>query len=275
MPFNGSGIFLPLTPEYPAVDGTPILADDRNALDQDFASGLSNCMTLDGQSVVAENLPMNGKKFTDLANGTAAQDSATYGQLTAFLPTGIILDFAGTVVPAGFLACDGSAVSRTTYANLWAAIGATWGAGDGSTTFNVPDLRRRTTIGSGGVAVSGPANTTGATGGAETVTLTSNEMPTHSHGVTDPQHSHGASTAANGDHAHLWGVNLQAGAAAGAGNLGESGTGSAANTSTAGSHSHGVTVNNAATGITIQNAGSGNAHTNMQPSAVVTKIIKT
>src|SRR3954447_9235482 len=57
--------------------------------------------------------------------------------------TGAILVFASSSIPSGFLVCDGSAVSRTTYAALFAVIGTTYGAGNGSTTFNVPDLRDR------------------------------------------------------------------------------------------------------------------------------------
>lgn len=56
------------------------------------------------------------------------------------LPIGVVQAFAGTTIPAGWLLCDGSAVSRTTYANLFAVIGTTYGSGDGSTTFNVPNL---------------------------------------------------------------------------------------------------------------------------------------
>ena len=54
---------------------------------------------------------------------------------------GSIVAYAGSSTPSGYLACDGAAVSRTTYADLFAAIGTTWGAGNGSSTFNVPDLR--------------------------------------------------------------------------------------------------------------------------------------
>lgn len=59
----------------------------------------------------------------------------------AATPPGTIIDFAGPTPPGGFLLCDGSAISRTMYANLFNAIGTTWGSGDGSTTFNLPDLR--------------------------------------------------------------------------------------------------------------------------------------
>lgn len=57
------------------------------------------------------------------------------------VPAGAIMDFAMNAAPAGWLACDGALVSRTTYAALFAAIGTTWGAGDGSTTFQLPDMR--------------------------------------------------------------------------------------------------------------------------------------
>lgn len=98
-------------------------------------------------------------------------------------PAGIIMPFAGTVAPQGCLFCDGSAVSRTTYAALFAVIGTTYGEGDGETTFNVPDLSGRVVIG-----VSN-SHALGTTGGSETVTLTADQLPAHTHVV--PQHGHG------------------------------------------------------------------------------------
>lgn len=68
---------------------------------------------------------------------------------TSLNPPGIIAPFAGSSAPTDWLLCDGSAVSRTTYANLYTAISTTFGSGDGSTTFNVPDLRGRTPVGVG------------------------------------------------------------------------------------------------------------------------------
>jgi microcystin-dependent protein len=59
------------------------------------------------------------------------------------VPAGTIFSYAGNTVPSGWLACDGSAVSRTVYANLFASLATTFGVGDGSTTFNVPDFRGR------------------------------------------------------------------------------------------------------------------------------------
>jgi microcystin-dependent protein len=96
----------------------------------------------------------------------------------------MIIDFAGTAAPTGYLACDGSAVSRTTYAALFAAISTTWGAGNGTTTFNIPNLQRRVTVGSGGSGTATLANSVGSTGGAETHTLITAEMPSHTHTLT-------------------------------------------------------------------------------------------
>ena len=98
------------------------------------------------------------------------------------IPAGLIEPFAGSTVPAGFLLCDGTAVSRTVYATLYAVIGDTFGAGDGETTFNLPDLSGRVPL---GVSQS---HALGSTGGSETVTLTESELPAHTHEV--PQHGH-------------------------------------------------------------------------------------
>jgi microcystin-dependent protein len=109
------------------------------------------------------------------------------GQSLLFVP-GMVMPYAGASSPTGWLTCYGQAISRTTYSALFAAIGTIHGAGDGSTTFNLPDLRGRTISGqddmggssanrltnqSGGV----DGDTLGAAGGAETHTLTVPELP--------------------------------------------------------------------------------------------------
>lgn len=98
---------------------------------------------------------------------------------------GSIAMFAGSVAPSGWLLCDGSAVSRSTYAELFNAIGTTYGQGDGSTTFNIPDLTGRVLIGS---STTYPR---ASTGGEETHVLTEQELPSHSHSVGT--HGHGNS----------------------------------------------------------------------------------
>ena len=94
--------------------------------------------------------------------------------------TGTILAYGAAAVPGGYLPCDGAAVSRTTYAALFATIGVGWGVGDGSTTFNVPDLRGRAVIGSGTGAGLSP-RTLADPGGVETHVLTLAESPAHTH----------------------------------------------------------------------------------------------
>ena len=91
------------------------------------------------------------------------------------VPTGTILDFGGTTAPAGYLLCDGAAVSRTTYATLFAAISTNYGVGDGSTTFNVPNAKDRFRVGAG------TSYTPGATGGEALHSLSIPELAAHSH----------------------------------------------------------------------------------------------
>lgn len=190
---------------------------------------------------------------------------------------GMGLDYFGGAVPSGWLLCDGSAVSRVTYSALFAAIGTTWGAGDGLTTFNLPDMRRRTSIGSGGTAISGPANTLGSVGGEEKHTLTVAELAAHNHtiNISESPHTHGNTLT---DPKHQHNVFGSGGGGGASGLQGNSGGGVLGGTLTDVQPTN-ISINNAAqsTGITASsvNAGSGTPHNVMQPSAVVTKIIKT
>ena len=95
------------------------------------------------------------------------------------LPIGTLLPFTSTSTPDNWLLCDGSAISRTTYSQLFNVIGTKYGTGDGSTTFNLPDLRGRVPVGYDSTQTE--FNSTGKTGGEKTHTLTVSEMPSHSH----------------------------------------------------------------------------------------------
>jgi len=102
-------------------------------------------------------------------------------QISTSEPTGTIISFGGSSAPAGYLNCDGAAVSRATYASLFAVISTLWGVGDGSTTFNLPDTQRHALVGSGGAATATLSNSVGSIGGSETHTQTTAEMPSHAH----------------------------------------------------------------------------------------------
>jgi microcystin-dependent protein len=102
--------------------------------------------------------------------------------------TGLIIPWSSASIPAGFLECDGTAVNRTTYAALFAVISTTYGAGDGTTTFNLPDLRDRTVVNKSNtknLAQTGGANTvipTGNVGGnSGNTTLTTAQIAAHTH----------------------------------------------------------------------------------------------
>lgn len=172
---------------------------------------------------------------------------------------GEIKDHAGTIVPPGWLACDGTAVSRTTYVALFREVGTTWGVGDGTTTFNVPDFCRKTAVGSGGTGTGTLGNAVGNSGGEEDHTLTEAEsaLKTHSHSV--PSLSVSATATINTRTTHDAGdgnATIQGASAGAAGTQ---------NASVSGSTGTGTTGN--------ANA-SASAHNNLQPSAVVLKIIK-
>jgi len=124
----------------------------------------------------------------------------------ASLPTvqlGTILPYAGTTAPTGYLLCDGAPVSRTTYANLFALVGTAFGVGDGSTTFNVPDLQRRFPMGKSS------SDTVGGTGGSFSHTHTGGAVSGST--ASEASHTHGGgslSAAAGGDHDHGGTVDL-------------------------------------------------------------------
>lgn len=88
-------------------------------------------------------------------NGTTAATISTAGIVSGGIPAGAVMPFAMNSAPSGWLAADGTAVSRTDYATLFAAIGTTHGAGNGTTTFNLPDLRGIFVRGSGSQTISG------------------------------------------------------------------------------------------------------------------------
>lgn len=270
MPDDSNGNFT-LTNGYLAVTGQKVLASQHNPPLEDIASSMTARFPRDGRAPMLGDVNMNSFGIKGLKAGVASTDAATVAQTqTATLastPIGSILDYAGSSAPSGWLLCYGQTVSRTTYSALFTAIGTAFGVGDGASTFGLPDLRGRVIAGKdnmGGTSADRLTAQTGgldgdvlgAAGGAETHTLTSDQMPQHSHTatVTDPTHAHkiyrGGGTL--GDFQNVQGVS---GAYPGAlSSLSEA----------------------VATGITVanSNAGGSGAHNNVQPTLILNKIIR-
>ena len=148
------------------------------AIDYREPNALINTFAAKGDLLVGQG----AGTYIDLAVGTdgqalVANSAATAGLAYAqVIPVGVVLPTAASgSAPTGFLLCNGSAVSRSTYAALFAAIGTAYGVGDGSTTFNVPNMAVSFPLGAG------VGHTLGTTGGEQTHTLTTPEIPSHSH----------------------------------------------------------------------------------------------
>lgn len=217
----------------------------------------------------------------------------------AIMPPGMVADYAGGSIPVGWLLCDGRPVSRTTYAQLFAAIGTTYGVGDGSTTFNLPNTAGRVSVGAGTNGSTSFAR--GALGGAYAVTIAQTHLPNytlpssvdgvHTHtGATDASgvHTHSGSTDTVGNHSHTFPcMDVQSVIDGGQFATLPGGGSHPVDTYGAGSHSHGVNIPSGGAhshGIstydgqgshshTITLGGGGTALPTQDPYFVATKII--
>ena len=155
-------------------------SDDRNFTIKTNAATRLTINSTDATSTVPIVLP---------TAPTTTLQAATKGYVDQSSPAGMIAPFAGTSAPTGWLACQGQAVSQTTYAALYAAIGTTWDiGGEGAGNFRLPDLRGMFVRGTG-------TNATGSSSGAvgpSVGTYAADTYLNHSHAITDPGHSHGA-----------------------------------------------------------------------------------
>ena len=238
----------------PAV-ATTLVDGDRMVMN-DVDVGMKQVALTDLRTYLGSNLAVTSSMIT---NGTIQASDIGDGQITqaklassvTLIPAGLIAPYAGTSAPTGYLLCYGQTVNRSQYADLFAAIGTTYGAGDGSTTFVLPDLRGRVIAGQddmGGTSanrLTTPINgdTLGAAGGSESHTLTTNEMPSHT---------------------HTGNVALRTNWEGGYSTRSPVGTGNARYDNT-GSNPP----------LSIDNTGGGAAHNNVQPTIILNYIIKT
>lgn len=208
--------------------------------------------------------------FQDWVNSAISSAISSAIALLRVAPVGAVMPYAGSSAPTGWLLCQGQAVSRTTYAALFAAIGTTYGGGDGSTTFNVPDLSGRVVAGKEvsatrlTAAIAGfNGDTLGAAGGNQ-------RLHQHTHAVSDPGHGHGVN---DPGHAHNILLGTYTPAVVSRASFGD-GTNQGIHGGVVQSSGTGIGIVANGTGISIQNSGAGAAQ-NVQPTIVLNYIIAT
>jgi len=198
------------------------------------------------------------------------------------MPSGSVIIYGGTSAPTGWLLCDGSAISRSTYAALFSAIATAYGVGDGSSTFNIPDIRGRVVAGKEASAslltsaIGGlNGNALGNTGGVQGVTLTSAQsgVPAHNHSLTMNSHTH---TFTGGSHSHSFVYGLDnfhdISGSTPSGNFGSGQSKATSSEQVTGSNATVTTTGSIANNST---ANASSAHSNTQPTIILNYIIKT
>jgi len=190
MPRNSQGV-MSLPAGNPVVPGTLIESTWANPTMTDLANEITQSLPRNGSAGMTGPLILS-------RDGILPKEATTVDQLTAYvsgsnsyLPAGAIQAFAMAAIPTGWLECNGDAVSRTTYANLFATIGTTYGAGNGTTTFNIPDLR--------GEFIRGWDHGRNVDPGRALGSGQAGANKSHTHPLNDPGHLHPASAL---DHAH-------------------------------------------------------------------------
>lgn len=211
MPRNSQGLYV-LPSGNPVIPGTLIESGWANNTMSDVGDALTNSLPRNGVAPMTGPLILQTDPPTQPRHATSKAYVDSMLTYATGLPIGTVVTYAGSVVLSGFLLCNGQAVSRTTYADLFGTIGTIYGAGDGSNTFNLPDLQNQFIRGKGGSRTLGSvqAGMVGPHGHAVT-------DPIHTHGVITAAHTHAASSPAHGHtvtdpgHAHQVGFGIEGG----------------------------------------------------------------
>lgn len=294
MPRNGSGTYS--LPEPPYVAGTVISSAAMNDNLSDIATALTGSLPRDGQagmtgqfravdgSVVGPSISFVNESesgFYRVGAGVIGIDilGTQVGEITAdgiagTVPIGAILDFPAATLPSTWYLCFGQAVSRTTYVLLFNVIGTTFGSGDGSTTFNLPDYRGRVLVGVDNMGGSAAGRLTstyyganpdvlGTAGGGQNQTLTAAQAPTITSNVSV---SVSVSGSISGTAAAVTGANTYNSPGGATSVVQSLITGSAAVTGI-------FSGSGSGTGSATSNNTSGQPHTIVQPSSTTNKII--
>jgi microcystin-dependent protein len=326
MPRNGNGSYSLPQPAFSP--GTTISSSAVNSDFSDIAAALTSSISSDGQTPITGQLKFQagtaaapshtfatdptsgmylagagivGFSAAGIATVNVDGGNAGVGENGALLlyangaipsPVGAVTDFAGATAPTGWQLCYGQAISRTSYPELFFIIGVTYGIGDGSTTYNLPDCRGRATFGqdnmggtaAGRISVAGDnfdGTVLGGSGGGQNQTLSTVNLAAHDHApytsntaITDPGHGHSVN---DPGHSHKAGNNQNfitlGSTTSAAGNTAASTTASTATATT------GLTVSNNTTGITAATtttdttAGSGTPFSVLSPAIIFNKII--
>ncbi len=220
-------------------DGSTLIANNSTY----GVSGGDGKLKVKDAGITATQLATDSVITAKIQDGAVTAAKLNAAAVSVLMPTGSIMPFAGSSAPTGYLLCNNTPISRSTYSALFALVGTTYGAGDGSSTFNIPDLRGRVIAGQddmGGASANRLTGQTGGvdgdilggSGGAETHTLSIAQMPAHTHTL-------------------------------------QNGVGTKTNSFDSGTH-----VASDASGNT-GSVGGGGAHNNVQPTIILNYIIKT
>jgi microcystin-dependent protein len=227
---------------------------------------------------------MPGAFSYGMTPANSPKGSAFQAVQETIISAGSIQMFAGSTAPYGWLICDGSVVSRSVYSDLFKVIGTTYGAGNSNSTFTLPDMRGRFAMGAG-TGTSLTARTLGTALGAETTTLATTNLPSHTHTTSvsteSATHTHtGTSLDQSVTHTHSY--NKPIGTTGSQVGIIDTLTGSSSGTPLTGSqsadHTHSTTFGNASAthshSITNNTTGSGTAFGILLPAIAVNFIIK-